>query len=367
MFGFLFFPTRKQIQQDLLGWKEKIRGTWPLEEQERLKSRLESKLDDVQCEKRVGGTSEKLRFAGVSYKHLIDRVDKKISWIIYGMKVNLLKSYLLQRNPTEGEKYGSYSVPDSTVVDRMVSVSGAPQEIAQRVFETVNLMDIHAVQDELDSLEDMGEAELEDMSEAELGDVEGLGWGFGGFFEDDEDFWDEETKEKNFAFFEEWLAELDEAWSADRSRRERDTYDEILKIGMTDKAGEFLSFFQIAEMLPTKYPLSGENDLPTAKERARIVAVDRFYDFFQIIYLDEERAGSRKYIPKDPGWYWVTYFHPRPGWGHIGPFSDEHQALTHACSHALPLNDPRRKKYKYGYIGSDIEMCSTMFGRKEPF
>ena len=387
MFSFIF-PTRKQIQQELLAWEEKIRRARPLEELELLKSRFERELDDVEYKIRDYGTSEKLRFADAGYHRLIGQVDKKVSWIIYGVKVNLLNSYLLQRNSNEGERYGSYTAAESIVVDRMVSVSGAPQEIAKIVFDTVDLMDIYAVQDELEN--------LEDMRVAELGDSEDLVWGFGGFFEDDEDYWDEETKEKNFAFFKEWLAELDEAWSANRAQNEQerlpdskeekwmeelyqklepDTSSEsqsnllaseevseqdIMKLGFAGKAGEFVTFSQVAKTLPKEYPSNGEHGLPTATERAIIGEPDfRFYDFFQVIYVDEPRPDSR-IIPNEIGWYWVTYFYPVPGFGTIGPFSDEHQALNHACSHALPLNDPRRKKYKYGYIGSDIEMCCSV-------
>ncbi len=127
----------------------------------------------------------------------------------------------------------------------------------------------------------------------------------------------------------------------------------------SENKGKFLSFNQIAKSLPKAYPSIGEYDLPADTERAIIGRLDRFYDFFQVIYVDEKLAAGN-YSPDKIGWYWVTYFYPAGGFGTIGPFSDEHRALTHACSHALPLNDPRRKKYKHGYIGSDIEMsCST--------
>ena len=137
-----------------------------------------------------------------------------------------------------------------------------------------------------------------------------------------------------------------------------------MELGFVDKAGEFVTFDQIAERLPKEYPSIGEHDLPTSTERANINGMDRFYDFFHVIYVDENHPDS-KFIPNKIGWYWVTYFYPRFGFGNIGPFSDEHRALAHACSHALPLNDPRRKKYKYGYIGSDIEMCCSVPRQKQ--
>ena len=135
--------------------------------------------------------------------------------------------------------------------------------------------------------------------------------------------------------------------------------DRPAEMGFVDKAGEFVTFDQIAKALPNEYPSIGEHDLPTNTERAAIGKLDRFYDFFQIIYVDEKNSAS-KFSPNKIGWYWVTYFYPKFGFGNIGPFSDERRALAHACSHALPLNDPRRKKYKYGYIGSGIEMCCSI-------
>ena len=134
--------------------------------------------------------------------------------------------------------------------------------------------------------------------------------------------------------------------------------DDPPQLGFVDKAGEFITFDQIAKRLPKEYPSISERDLPTNTERADI-GLDRFYDFFHVIYVDEERTAGNS-SPNKIGWYWLTYFYPRFGFGYIGPFSDEHRALIHACSHALPLNDPRRKKYKNGYIGSDIEMCCSV-------
>ena len=129
--------------------------------------------------------------------------------------------------------------------------------------------------------------------------------------------------------------------------------------GFVDGDGDFVTFEEIAKDLPDEYPSIGEYDLPTSKERAVLLGQDRFYDFFQIIFIDEDDA-SNEGVPYTPGWYWVTYFSNMDtalGW--LGPFSDEHRALNHACSHALPLNDRRRQVYKYGYIGSGIEMCGT--------
>ena len=134
--------------------------------------------------------------------------------------------------------------------------------------------------------------------------------------------------------------------------------DRSVELGFVDKAGKSVSFDQIAKSLPKEYPSIGEYDLPAITERAAI-GLDRFYDFFHVIYVDEKLTASH-FSPNKIGWYWLTYFYPRFGFGYIGPFSDEHRALTHACSHALPLNDPRRKKHKYGYIGSGIEMCCSI-------
>jgi hypothetical protein len=388
----LIFPTKKQIQQELLAWEEKIRMEKPLEELERLKSRFEQELNDVEFKARDNGTSEKLRFADAGYRRLIGQVDKKVSWIIYEIKMGLLRTYLLQKEAIGHREYPplhehEYRIVDeSRIVDRMASVSGAPQAVAKRVFDTVDLMDISAVESELYS--------LEVMRETELGDLEYLEQGVGFFFEDDEDFWNDETKEKNFVFFKVWFEELDDAWKAnsvldeqDRltdskeekwmeglyQKLESDTSSEsqsnllaseeaseqdIMKLGFADKAGEFVTFSQVAKTLPKEYPSNGEYGLPTATERAVIGGMDRFYDFFQVIYVDENRVDS-KFSPNEIGWYWVTYFYPRSGFGTIGPFSDEHEALTNACSHALPLNDPRRKKHKYGYVGNDIEMCCS--------
>lgn len=138
-----------------------------------------------------------------------------------------------------------------------------------------------------------------------------------------------------------------------------DNSQKRMELGFADKAGEHVSFDQIAKSLPKEYPSIGEFDLPTSTERAVIEGMDRFYDFFQVIYIDEKSTASR-HQPNEVGWYWVTYFYPEFGFGNIGPFSDEHRALAHASSHALPLNDPRRKKHKYGYIGSSVEMCSSI-------
>ena len=133
-----------------------------------------------------------------------------------------------------------------------------------------------------------------------------------------------------------------------------------IELGFVNNLGEPISFDQIAKGLPKEYPAIGEYDLPGKTERAIIKGMDRFYDFFQVIYVDEKRSLGRHH-PNKIGWYWVTYFYPaRFGFGTIGPFSDENRALSHACSHALPLNDSRRNKYKYGYIGSGIEICCSI-------
>ena len=132
-----------------------------------------------------------------------------------------------------------------------------------------------------------------------------------------------------------------------------------MELGFVDKAGDSVSFDQIAKSLPKEYTSIGEFDLPTSTERAIIGGMDRFYDFFQVIYVDEKGTAGR-HQPNEIGWYWVTYFYPEFGFGTIGPFTDEFRALSHACTHALPLNDPRRKKYRYGYIGSGFEMCCSI-------
>ena len=138
------------------------------------------------------------------------------------------------------------------------------------------------------------------------------------------------------------------------------------EFGFVGEDGEFITFDQIAKVFPEKYPAVGEYDLPTSAERATLKGMDRFYDLFQVVYIDEEQAAS-KYLPEDIGWYWVTYFEKAgSGIGYIGPFSDEHRALNHACAHALPLNDPRRKKYLYGYIGTGAEMCCSVPPLKRP-
>ena len=131
--------------------------------------------------------------------------------------------------------------------------------------------------------------------------------------------------------------------------------DSSVKLGFVDQAGDFVTFDQIAKTLPKKYPSIAEIDLPTGTERAVLKGLKGFYDFFQVIYVDEDRTAG-EHSPDEIGWYWVTYFYPRNGYATIGPFSNERRALTHACSHALPLNDPRREKYECGYIGSHIEM-----------
>ena len=138
-----------------------------------------------------------------------------------------------------------------------------------------------------------------------------------------------------------------------------DDSPEKMKLGFVDKTGEFVLFDQISKSLPKEYPSIGEHDLPTEAERANINGMNLFYDFFHVIYVDEKGTAS-DFAPNEIGWYWLTYFYPRFGFGYIGPFSDEHRALTHACSHALPLNDLRRNKHKFGYIGSDIEMCCSV-------
>jgi hypothetical protein len=133
-----------------------------------------------------------------------------------------------------------------------------------------------------------------------------------------------------------------------------------MQFGFSGENGEFISFDEMAKELPQKYPSIGEYDLPTSKERTIIKGMDRFFDFFQIVYVDEDQSEKQSF-PNDMGWYWVTYFsNTDAALSYIGPFSDEHRALDHACSHALPLNDPRRQKYKYGYIGSGVEMCWTI-------
>ncbi len=79
--------------------------------------------------------------------------------------------------------------------------------------------------------------------------------------------------------------------------------DSTMELGFVDKAGEKVSFNQIAKSLPKEYPSIGEHDLPTNTERATIEGVDRFYDFFQVIYVDERRTAS-KYFPNKIGWYY---------------------------------------------------------------
>lgn len=133
---------------------------------------------------------------------------------------------------------------------------------------------------------------------------------------------------------------------------------------MTKDVGNFVSFAEFADQLPDEYNCSTDTDLPTASERVVIGCLDRFYDFFQIVYVNEEKTSSRFY-PDEPGWYWVTYFYPRSGFGYIGPFTDEARALNHACAHALPMNDPRRKVFLNGFIGNELKMCCSIPRSKE--
>lgn len=126
------------------------------------------------------------------------------------------------------------------------------------------------------------------------------------------------------------------------------------KLGFCAEDGELISFEDIAKILPQEYQKVDENGLPPVSERAVISKKIRFYDLFQVIEILATDVGS-KFKPDKPGWYWVTYFsNPSTGCAHIGPFSEEAEAVEDACSRALPINDPRRKDSKFGLLGGGV-------------
>jgi hypothetical protein len=124
-----------------------------------------------------------------------------------------------------------------------------------------------------------------------------------------------------------------------------------IKIGFENEQGDFLTIDDVKTVFPKKYDI-GKGDLPSLSQRKSLRGLDKFYDFFQILYVDKAQTESN-YLPDEEGWYWVTYYYPSiSGFGYIGPFQDEHQTATHAAEHALPLNDERREKSALGFIGN---------------
>ena len=137
-----------------------------------------------------------------------------------------------------------------------------------------------------------------------------------------------------------------------------------IELGFVGECGEKISFEDIANGLPSHYAITDENGLPPLEERVIISKNIKFYDLFQIVEVSENDAERLKFTT-GAGWYWVTYFgEPISGFGHVGPFSSEEEALSDAASKALPINVPRRSEFRYGLIGDGTKISlQGMFGK----
>ena len=137
-----------------------------------------------------------------------------------------------------------------------------------------------------------------------------------------------------------------------------------IELGFVGENGEKISFEDIAKGLPSHYAVTDENGLPPLEERVVISKNIKFYDLFQIVEVSENDAERLKFTT-GAGWYWATYYgEPISRFGHVGPFSSEDEALSDAVSKALPINDPRRREFRYGLIGDGTKISlQGVFGK----
>ncbi|SCA55927.1 hypothetical protein MTBPR1_140045 [Candidatus Terasakiella magnetica] len=131
------------------------------------------------------------------------------------------------------------------------------------------------------------------------------------------------------------------------------------EILFSDEDGNPITIREMAKTLPLDYS-SSRDGLPTLSERVEIDGLDNFYDFFQVMYVREDMTSSAGF-PNEVGWYWLTYYEPAGcGFGYIGPFAEESEALDDACSKSLPINDQRRSENPSGFIGNDDEIAFSI-------